>query len=509
MLDRLGVRGALGRGAPIEVVVEDGFDRTVGPGADVEGTLGGRLQTRGSVGPREPDDAQTCAKALLGMWARFEDQFAQRGRRWPNPRGVFADAIDRPTGVTAMAGRHVLGRRRVLVIAAGAPVGGDPFALEKHLDGSHRHSRFDISADEAIGHAVIMVIDLDVIVDADAAFLPFRELVGLSRQGFQRRTIDLFQQLSACHAEPTDRSNLVEMRHEIGDRRVDFDQAVKDAVAQPPQQPSLDDQHRLFDFRFVARALRPGWQNGGPKMRRHLGICSIDLRIVEAGLDDRGLRVVRHDQFGNAADRLQRAHMGVDPIGKRLRPTRMREGEARRAQHGDEDLRLAQFPRAAVDHDGNPVARVVDEQPLARPVCLPHRRRQLLLEPAIEFAKPGVAVTVGLGCDIFVPDDLQRDVLAFQLAMLRRPIRLRVEAMSPLASSVRVKRRLQFSVADAFPKRPGKPGARQPAQCLPDRGRREAETPGDLACRHQGRKLQANNLARLAHRHSFRWHRWV
>src|SRR5208282_1689875 len=39
-----------------------------------------------------------------------------------------------------------------------------------------------------------------------------------------------------------------------------------------------------------------------------------------------------------------------------------------------------------------------------------------------------------------------------------------------------------------------------------------AETPRDLACRHSGRKLQANNLARLAHRHSFRWHRsppWI
>ena len=58
MLDRLRVRGALGCGAPIEVVVEDGFDRAVGPGADIEGALGGRLQTRGSVRPREPNNAQ-------------------------------------------------------------------------------------------------------------------------------------------------------------------------------------------------------------------------------------------------------------------------------------------------------------------------------------------------------------------------------------------------------------------------------------------------------------------
>ena len=33
-------------------------------------------------------------------------------------------------------------------------------------------------------------------------------------------------------------------------------------------------------------------------MRRHLGVGPIDLRLVEAGLDDGGLGVVRHDEFG-------------------------------------------------------------------------------------------------------------------------------------------------------------------------------------------------------------------
>ena len=36
-------------------------------------------------------------------------------------------------------------------------------------------------------------------------------------------------------------------------------------------------------------------------MGRHLGVGAIDLRLVEAGLDDGGLGVVRHDKLGNAA----------------------------------------------------------------------------------------------------------------------------------------------------------------------------------------------------------------
>jgi len=45
------------RGTPVEVVVEDGFDRAVGPRADVDGAFGGGFQALGAMGTREPDDA--------------------------------------------------------------------------------------------------------------------------------------------------------------------------------------------------------------------------------------------------------------------------------------------------------------------------------------------------------------------------------------------------------------------------------------------------------------------
>ena len=122
-------------------------------------------------------------------------------------------------------------------------------------------------------------------------------------------------------------------------------------------------------------------------MGRHLGIGSVDLRVVEAGLDDGGLGVVRHDQFGNPADRLEGPHVGVDPVGQRLRPGRLGEGEARGPQHGDEDLRHADFAGEPIDDDRHAVAGVIDEQPLAGGVRLTHRHRQRLLEGSIELAE--------------------------------------------------------------------------------------------------------------------------
>ena len=171
---RIGVpSAALARRTPVKVVVEDGFDRAVGPGADVDGAFGGGFQALGAMGTREPDDAKAGAKALFGMWARLKDQFAQGRRRRPDQARVGANAFDRPAGIAPMAGRHVLGDGRVLVVAAGAHMRGDPLALEENLDGPHRQPRVDLGAGEAMGHAVIMGGDLDVIIDADAASPPF------------------------------------------------------------------------------------------------------------------------------------------------------------------------------------------------------------------------------------------------------------------------------------------------------------------------------------------------
>ena len=74
---------------------------------------------------------------------------------------------------------------------------------------------------------------------------------------------------------------------------------------------------------------------------------------------------------------------------------------------------------------------------------LPHRRRKLRFKGAIKLAKSGIAVTARIGRDILVPDDQQGDVLALQLPMNRRPIRLAMKAVAPLASAIGVERRLQ------------------------------------------------------------------
>src|SRR6516165_4016651 len=73
---------------------------------------------------------------------------------------------------------------------------------------------------EAVGNAVEVMIDVDVIVDADAAQAPFGEYVGLDRQRLERRPVEFFQELAARHAEAADRPLLVEPLEQLADRCV-------------------------------------------------------------------------------------------------------------------------------------------------------------------------------------------------------------------------------------------------------------------------------------------------
>ena len=165
-----------------------------------------------------------------------------------------------------------------------------------------------------------MTFELDVVVDTNPADAPFGKAIGLRRQRVEVGPVELFEQRPAGDTEPPDQAFVVELPQQLTDRRVEFGQTVEAAVAQAAEQPSLDDQHRDFDFRLVTRPARPCRQDRGVVMGGHLGIGSIDLRLVEAGLDDSDFGVVRHQQLGHPAECGKGAGMGADPIGQRLDP---------------------------------------------------------------------------------------------------------------------------------------------------------------------------------------------
>src|SRR5229473_898380 len=54
----------------------------------------------------------------------------------------------------------------------------DQLALQKDLDGTRRQPRLYLTAGKSIGDAVEMVLDLDMVVDADPTNAPFGKAIG-------------------------------------------------------------------------------------------------------------------------------------------------------------------------------------------------------------------------------------------------------------------------------------------------------------------------------------------
>ena len=68
------------------------------------------------------------------------------------------------------------------MVAAGAQMSGNPLALQKDLDGSRRQPHLHLAARKAVGDAVEMTFELDVVIDTNPADAPFRKAIGLRRQ---------------------------------------------------------------------------------------------------------------------------------------------------------------------------------------------------------------------------------------------------------------------------------------------------------------------------------------
>src|SRR5205823_1173915 len=463
-------------------------------------------QTCDAERPRQTQDAEAGSEALCRMRPLLHDEIAERGGCWPDEGGVPADTADGPVGVTAMAGWHVVGGSGVLAVATRSHVHGNALALDEDLHGAAGEPHLDLAAREAVGNAVEMPLDIDMVIDADTAHAPFGEHIRLGRQRLERRPVELFEQLPARDAEPADRSLLVEPLEQIADLRIQLGEAVEPAIAQTTDQPAFDDQHAGFDFWLIAWPAWPGRQHGGAVVRCHLGIGSVDLRLVQAGLDDGDFGVVGNDETRHSANCRKGARVCSDPIAKRLRPDRFDVGEVGRAHDRDEDLRLVHLTGQPVDDHRHGVAGVIDEQLVATHMDLAHRDRELVFPASEELAEAGVAVALRIARDVLVPEDRQRDVLALQLPMDARPIGLDLPTVTLLRAGISEQPGLERRIGHLLGQRPAQAGGVEALDRRPHRRRSHANSTGNLTDRYATNELQPKNFAHLAHGRSLCWH---
>ena len=117
-------------------------------------------------------------------------------------------------------------------------------------------------------------------------------------------------------------------------------------------------------------------------------------------------------------------------------------------------------------------------------------------------SRDGVPTRLFGGDTVRLPQDRQRHMLALELTMHRRPVRLGETplALPAAAADLREQPGFQYCVSDVIKQRPGQPRCLETAD--PVEG---ADPPGDLAARHPGR-LQSHHIAHVAHRKPLRRH---
>ena len=103
------------------------------------------------------------------------------------------------------------------------------------------------------------------------------------------------------------------------------------------------------------------------------------------------------------------------------------EGVVAGAQHGDEDLGFPHLPGMPVHHRHG-LAGVIYEEPLARHIVLAQHRLQGALPAPVELTELAVAIAIGVGCPILLPEQPEGHPFVPQLLVDRRPLRHRASA---------------------------------------------------------------------------------
>jgi hypothetical protein len=116
------------------------------------------------------------------MRPRAQDDIDQHGGVRADRLGLMADALVGPVAIPPVGAGHVLGDSGRPMQTQAAAMAGDPFAAMKDLDCCSGDARLDLLAEQLVRHAVVMLGDLDVIIEADAAALPLGILVSQRRQ---------------------------------------------------------------------------------------------------------------------------------------------------------------------------------------------------------------------------------------------------------------------------------------------------------------------------------------
>src|SRR5207237_7116879 len=106
-----------------------------------------------------------------------------------------------PVSISSMALWHMLAHGRVFAAGRRTHVDRDAIAAMEQLDGTRGDPRPQRLAQQPMRHRVVVLLDLDVIIEAGLALLPFGVDVRCRRERLQSWSISRVEPRPAAHAQ--------------------------------------------------------------------------------------------------------------------------------------------------------------------------------------------------------------------------------------------------------------------------------------------------------------------
>jgi hypothetical protein len=407
----------------------------------------------------QAQETEARAIALLGMGPIRENRLHQRGGVRADGARPVDEARGRPLEMALVRLRHMGGIGGVPPADDTAPMRGDALGPVEDLDGRRGQAGVDVFVDERVGDGVVMALELDVVVDADAgADFPFAVDEGLGGERAERRLVQALEELAAAGAVEAHGAR-VEIGEELGAAGVESREGEEGLVPEAGEDPPLHDLDGDFDLRLVPGLRRPGREDDGAVVLRKVVVRPLHPRLVATRHDDAALELIGDDGLGDPAKELEGALMARDPVGDLLRARGFGVGVVRGAQHRDQQFDVDHLAGGGLDDRGL-LPGVVDEQLGAGAMDLAHRQAPAVEPATVDLAELGVAVAVRMLLSIFEMEQLEGDAglapLGMQIGAVGDGTMMRGRGRGSIHSGAQ---HLVAEGVDLRPLEPGRPGA--------------------------------------------------
>ena len=183
-----------GHRLPVQRVFQDGFQALVGIDSQEQSPLAGSLQARRREGFGQTENAQASAISGLRMPLALQAGLHYFRGCWSHRRRPVDQARRGPLQMRLMTFGAVMRNSGGGITDKAADMRGHPDTALEDLNCGRRVARLQRLPHELVRHAVVVLLNIDVIVDVGFDRFPDRDDVALGRQRFQRRPVQLLEQ---------------------------------------------------------------------------------------------------------------------------------------------------------------------------------------------------------------------------------------------------------------------------------------------------------------------------